>query len=130
MRPGSKQYLASELGGGKVTLITTTEKWDEKLTEAKNKGQLVVVNFSAAWSTPCRFIATAYRNLADKHDSLMFLTVDVDQLPEFSTSWNIKATPTFFFLINGQPIDSFVGADEKELAKKIEAAAAGFIQVQ
>ncbi|GJZ01957.1 thioredoxin H4-1-like protein [Tanacetum coccineum] len=57
----------------------------------------VVANFSTSWSTPWRFIATTYRNLADKYDPLVFLTVDVDKLPEFSTSWKIKAAFINFY---------------------------------
>lgn len=40
---------------------------------------------------------------------------------EFSTSWDIKATPTFFFLKDGQQIDKLVGANKPELQKKMIA---------
>ena len=40
---------------------------------------------------------------------------------DFSSSWDIKATPTFFFLKNGQQIDKLVGANRPELQKKIDA---------
>lgn len=42
-------------------------------------------------------------------------------LQEFSTSWDIKATPTFFFLKDGQQIDKLVGANKPELQKKMTA---------
>jgi len=42
-------------------------------------------------------------------------------LQDFSTSWDIKATPTFFFLRDGQEIDKLVGANKPELEKKIAA---------
>lgn len=38
---------------------------------------------------------------------------------DFSSSWDIKATPTFFFLRDGQQIDKLVGANKPELQKKI-----------
>nr|GLL24407.1 thioredoxin H9-like isoform X2 [Ipomoea trifida] len=66
-------------------------------------------------------IAPLYCELSEKHPSLMFLTVDVDELTEFSTSWDIKATPTFFFLKDGQQVDKLVGANKPELQKKITA---------
>ena len=53
----------------------------------------------------------------------MFLTIDVDDLMDFSSSWDIRATPTFFFLKNGQQIDKLVGANKPELEKKVLAAA-------
>lgn len=41
----------------------------------------VAVNFSASWCSPCRAIAPAYIELADKYlSTFMCLTVDVDQL--------------------------------------------------
>ncbi|GER44302.1 thioredoxin [Striga asiatica] len=110
-----------EFAGGKVHLITTTESWEQKLTEAQKDGKIVVANFSATWCGPCRMIAPFYVELSEKHPSLMFLTVDVDELTEFSTSWDIKATPTFFFLKNGQQLDKLVGANKPELQKKMIA---------
>ncbi|KAF8397093.1 hypothetical protein HHK36_016000 [Tetracentron sinense] len=68
-------------------------------------------------------IAPLYCELSEKYPSLMFLTVDVDELTEFSSSWDIKATPTFFFLRDGQQIDKLVGANKPELQKKITAIA-------
>ncbi|CAI9097162.1 OLC1v1033520C1 [Oldenlandia corymbosa var. corymbosa] len=108
-----------EFAGGNVHLVTTKESWDQKLTEAKNDGKIVIANFSASWCGPCRMIAPYYCELSEKYPSLMFLTIDVDELTEFSTSWDIKATPTFFFLRDGQQIDKLVGANKPELQKKI-----------
>lgn len=112
-----------EFSGGNVQLITTRERWDEKLYEAKMAGKIVIANFSASWCSPCRMIAPYYSELSKKYPSLMFLTVDVDELTEFSTSWDIKATPTFFFLRDGHQFDKLVGANKPELQNKITAIA-------
>uniref|UniRef100_A0A2K1XFD4 Thioredoxin domain-containing protein n=1 Tax=Populus trichocarpa TaxID=3694 RepID=A0A2K1XFD4_POPTR len=69
-----------ELAGGNVHLITTKERWDQKLSEASRDGKI-----------------------------------------DFSASWEIKATPTFFFLRDGQQVDKLVGANKPELHKKITA---------
>ncbi|XP_068314657.1 thioredoxin H-type-like [Pyrus communis] len=90
------------LAGGNVHLIKTMESWEEKLSEAIKDGKIVVANFSASWCRPCIMIAPAYCELADKYPSLLFLTLDVDVLAELSTSWDIKATPTFVFLKDGR----------------------------
>lgn len=66
-------------------------------------------------------IAPFYCELSEKYPSLIFLVVDVDELTEFSSSLDIKATPTFFFLKDGQQIDKLVGANKPELQKKIIA---------
>ncbi|KAF9680119.1 hypothetical protein SADUNF_Sadunf06G0087000 [Salix dunnii] len=110
-----------EFAGGKVQLITTKDSWDQKLSEASRDGKIVLANFSATWCGPCRQIAPLYSELSEKYPSLLFLLVDVDELPDFSTSWEIKATPTFFFLRDGQQLDKLVGANKPELQKKITA---------
>ena len=40
-------------------------------------------------------------------------------MQEFSTEWDIKATPTFYFLKDGQPMDKLVGANKMDLQKKL-----------
>ncbi|KAH0934044.1 hypothetical protein HID58_011161 [Brassica napus] len=108
-----------DFSGGNVHLITTKESWDEKLAEAGRDGKIVIANFSATWCGPCKVVAPFYIELSEKHPSIMFLLVDVDELSDFSSSWDIKATPTFFFLKNGQQIGKLVGANKPELQKKV-----------
>ncbi|KAH7554657.1 hypothetical protein ACOSP7_027888 [Xanthoceras sorbifolium] len=115
----SNQHV--EFAAGNVSLITTKEGWDQKLSEASKDGKIVIANFSATWCGPCRMISPFYSELSEKYPSLMFLVVDVDELTDFSSSWDIKATPTFFFLRDGQQIDKLVGANKPELQKKITA---------
>ncbi|CAI9779172.1 unnamed protein product [Fraxinus pennsylvanica] len=110
-----------ELAGGNVQLITTKESWEQKMAEAKRDGKIVIANFSATWCGPCKMIAPLYRELSEKFPALVYLTIDVDELTEFSSTWDIKATPTFFFLKDGQQIDKLVGANKPELQKKIIA---------
>lgn len=40
----------------------------------------VIANFSATWCGPCRILAPFYCELSEKHPSLMFLLIDVDEL--------------------------------------------------
>ncbi|XP_010244548.1 PREDICTED: thioredoxin H9-like [Nelumbo nucifera] len=110
-------------GSGNVSVINTKESWDEKLTEASKNGKIVVVNFSASWCGPCKSIAPFYCELSEKYPSLMFLSVDVDELAEFSSTWDIRATPTFYFLRDGQQVDQIVGANKSDLQKKIASHA-------
>nr|ACJ83964.1 unknown [Medicago truncatula] len=112
-----------EFAAGNVALITTKEAWDQKLEEAKKDGKIVIANFSAVWCGPCKVIAPYYCEMSEKYTSMMFLLVDVDELTDFSTSWDIKATPTFFFFKDGQQLDKLVGANKPELEKKLVAIA-------
>ncbi|XVF65966.1 hypothetical protein PTKIN_Ptkin09bG0293300 [Pterospermum kingtungense] len=118
-RSDSEQHV--DFAAGNVHPVTSQEDWHQKLSEASRDGKIVIANFSAAWCGPCRMLAPFYSELSEKYPSLMFLMVDVDELSEFSTSWDIKATPTFFFLKDGQQIDKLVGANKPELQKKVNA---------
>ncbi|KAK9734181.1 hypothetical protein RND81_04G120900 [Saponaria officinalis] len=106
---------------GRVSLIATKEAWEQKLSEASRESKIVLANFSASWCGPCKMIAPYYCELSEQYPSLTFLTVDVDEVTDLSTSYEIKATPTFFFLKDGQEIDRLVGSNKAELAAKISA---------
>lgn len=108
-----------DFSGGNVHVITTRESWDEKISEANRASKIIVVNFSASWCGPCRQITPFYVEWSEKYPQLTFLTVDVDEIMEVSSMWDIRATPTFFFLKNGEQLDKLVGANKPELHKKI-----------
>ncbi|KAG9443262.1 hypothetical protein H6P81_014602 [Aristolochia fimbriata] len=105
--------------GGNVHIVSNREEWDAKISEANQDGKIVLANFSASWCGPCRTMAPYYTDLSKKYPALTFLTIDVDELSEFSSSWDIHATPTFFFLKNGEQVDKLVGANRTELEKKV-----------
>lgn len=105
--------------GGNVHVITSKSDWEQKIAEANKDGRIVVANFSATWCSPCRTVAPVYGELSEKYPSLIFLTIDVDNLMDFCLSWDISATPTFFFLKDGQQLDKLIGANGPELEHKI-----------
>ncbi|XP_068668230.1 thioredoxin H4-2 isoform X2 [Aristolochia californica] len=110
-----------EFQGGNVHIITSREDWDAKTSEANQDGKIVLANFSASWCGPCRVMAPYFTDLSKKYPALCFLSIDVDELTEFSSSWDINATPTFFFLKDGEQVDKLVGANRTELEKKIQS---------
>lgn len=63
------------------------------------------------------FLVSVIGNMSCCH----FIEHGLSMLQDFSTSWDIKATPTFFFLKDGQQVDKLVGANKPELQKKIAA---------
>jgi len=105
--------------GGNVHIITDKGSWDEKISEANKDGKMVVANFGATWCAPCRFIEPVYSKLSKAFPSFTFLSIDIDQMAEMSTLWDIEATPTFIFLKDGQQLDKLVGANKVELEKKL-----------
>ncbi|KAJ6831880.1 putative thioredoxin H4-1 [Iris pallida] len=86
-----------DFSGGNVHLVNSKEKWDERVAEADKAGKIVVANFSASWCGPCKVITPLYAEMSEKYPQLVFLLIDVDELVDLSSSWDIRATPTFFF---------------------------------
>jgi len=56
----------------------------------------VVVKFSATWCGPCRNAAPVYAELSLKHSDLVFVSIDVDELPVHPYS---KFQPLISFFI-------------------------------
>ncbi|XP_019456532.1 PREDICTED: thioredoxin H9-like [Lupinus angustifolius] len=106
-----------------VHRITSMQSWEANLSQANKDGKAVVANFTASWSHPCRDVMPIFSELANKYSFLVFLTVDADELAELCNSWNINATPTFYFLKDGRQLDKLVGSDKLELKKKVAAVA-------
>ena len=51
----------------------------------------------------------------------MFLSVEAEEVPEVSLSFNIEAVPTFIFVKNKQKIGRLDGAHAPELTKLVKA---------
>ncbi|KAK7291218.1 hypothetical protein RIF29_06179 [Crotalaria pallida] len=104
---------------GQVIGVHTVEEWKGHLEKGNETKKLIVVDFTASWCGPCRFIAPILADLAKKIPEVTFLKVDVDELKTVAEEWEIEAMPTFLFLKEGKVVDKVVGAKKEELQLKI-----------
>ncbi|XP_062179937.1 thioredoxin H5-like [Phragmites australis] len=109
-----------DYSAGNVTIIPDHKCWERKLEEAGEDGKTLVVKFSATWCGPCRNAAPVFAELSLKHSDLVFVSVDVDELPELVTQFDIRATPTFIFMRDKKEIDKLVGGNQADLEKKFD----------
>ncbi|KAJ3028589.1 UNVERIFIED_CONTAM: Cytoplasmic thioredoxin isoenzyme 2 [Siphonaria sp. JEL0065] len=69
---------------------------------------------------PCKAISPVFAQYADEFKNIVFLKVDVDEVPEAAESAGIRAMPTFHFYQNGKKIEEIVGANPAKLKDAIE----------
>ncbi|KAL8513865.1 hypothetical protein ACS0TY_013109 [Phlomoides rotata] len=112
---------------GQVIACHNIDDWNEQLQKGIENKKLIVVDFTASWCGPCRFIAPFFAELAKKLPTVTFLKVDVDELKSAASDWAVEAMPTFIFLKEGKILDRVVGAKEElqsTIAKHLNSATA------
>ncbi|CAN1314605.1 Thioredoxin H1, partial [Linum perenne] len=112
----TKKKMAEE---GQVISCTTVEIWKEKFESASQSKKLAVVDFTASWCGPCRFIAPVLADLAKKMPNVLFLKVDT-----VAAEFEVEAMPTFIFFKEGKIVHKVIGARKEELVAGVEKHAA------
>jgi thioredoxin 1 len=91
-------------------------------TEVLESGLPVLVDFWAAWCSPCRMIAPVIEELAREYkDKIKIGKLDVDANSKTATSYGIMSIPTLIFFKHGKVTEQLAGVLNKvELKRKIE----------
>ncbi len=78
--------------------------------EIVEKENLAVVDFWADWCGPCKMLAPAVEQLAEKYQGKALVgKVNIDEEPELAQRFGVMSIPTLVFLKNGQEVDRKVG---------------------
>ncbi|MFQ6647718.1 hypothetical protein Gotur_021924 [Gossypium turneri] len=98
-----------------VLTFHSSPRWQLHFNSVKETPQLMVIDFSASWCGPCKFMEPVLNGMAAKFTEVQFVKLDVDELPEFG----VQGMPTFVLLKKGKEVDRVVGAQKNDLEKKI-----------
>lgn len=84
----------------------------------------VLVDFWAAWCSPCRMVAPLVDELANEYEGkVVFVKLDVDGNPKTASKYGIMSIPTLLIFKDGNPVSHIVGFRPKsELKKSLDAA--------
>ena len=104
---------------GKPTVVDDSN-FDQIVVQAKTP---VLVDFWAAWCSPCRMVAPVVEELAEEYeDRISFAKLDVDQNPKTASKYGIMSIPTLLLFKNGSPVSNIVGFRPKaELKRSLDA---------
>ncbi|KAJ3103792.1 hypothetical protein HK100_004144 [Physocladia obscura] len=100
--------------GGSVQEVKTYEEYLKLIN-----GDKTAVDWFATWCGPCKVISPVFAELSGGYANLVFLKVDVDEVPEAAEAAGIRAMPTFQFYQQGKKVDELVGANAAKLTELI-----------
>ncbi|KAL3824185.1 hypothetical protein ACJIZ3_020214 [Penstemon smallii] len=105
---------------GQIIAFHSSSKWKLHFETSKQTSKLIVIDFTASWCGPCKYIEPAFNEFAEKYTDVEFIKIDVDELMDVAQDFGVQAMPTFLLIKKGKEVDKVVGAKKEELKKKIE----------
>ena len=96
-------------------MITEIHTQEEFQKEIANRKGIALIDFWAVWCGPCRMMAPVVE-AADQvlGDTIHFTKIDVDELQDVASGFDIMSIPTFVILQDGVEISRLVGAMSTE----------------
>jgi thioredoxin 1 len=81
---------------------------------AVTKSGLVMVDFWAAWCTPCKMIVPIMNDIADEYKGKVRVgKLNVDQSRQTAAKYGIRSIPTVIIFKNGKEFKRIVGVKSK-----------------
>ncbi|KAH0586619.1 hypothetical protein H2248_007839 [Termitomyces sp. 'cryptogamus'] len=87
-----------------------------------------VAFFTSATCGPCRMIEPVFERLAEEKGikadgrgaGFAKIDIDVGLGNSLASQWNVRATPTFMFFLDGEKLDELKGADANDLRTQVD----------
>ena len=88
----------------------TVENFETEVIAA-SMTQPVLVDFWAPWCGPCKVIGPLLEKMeAEYAGRFKLVKIDSDQEQQLAGAFGVRSIPTCILLMNGQPVDGFMGA--------------------
>ncbi|CAA2959718.1 thioredoxin H2 [Olea europaea subsp. europaea] len=115
----SESASAEASGTSRVTAFHSSHRWQLHFNSSKQLNKLIVVDFSATWCGPCKFMEPIFNEMSSKYTDVDFAKIDVDELSDVAKEFGVQAMPTFVLFKQGKEVERVVGAKKDDLEKKI-----------
>ncbi|XP_004489966.1 thioredoxin H2-like [Cicer arietinum] len=103
-----------------ILTFHSTAKWKAHFEASKETNKLMVIDFTATWCRPCKYMDPIVKELAAKYKDVEFIKIDVDELMEVARAFQVQTMPTFILIKKGNVVERVVGAKKEELQKLVE----------
>ena len=88
-----------------VIHISSVEQFKKEILE--NPG-VSVIDFRAERCGPCRMLGPIIEQLAEKNKDVKIAKVNVDEVQELASTFQVSSIPVVFFIKNGQVVDKII----------------------
>ncbi|MGO1320558.1 MAG: thioredoxin [Galactobacter sp.] len=78
----------------------------------------VIVDFWAEWCGPCRMLSPILDQIADEHESVKVVKVNVDENQGIAAKYGITSIPAVFVFKGGEKVAASIGAKPKQVIEK------------
>lgn len=99
-----------------VKLVKTPDEYKAGIMAV----DFVVAKFGASWCKPCQMSKAFVEELSEEHPELLFIEVDVDELPQIADEEGVKSIPMYKIYKHGKPVDIHIGGGKQQLKEVIE----------